>query len=118
MPSLRDDQYMQPGAQPMSQDDLLMRFYIGIAALAGAFSSLGARSWRGMTRTKMLVTVATGTLFAVFVTPYAAHSFIGIQEGDARATVALTYLFAFAAHILLPRFVHWLEKMIGTGDSQ
>jgi uncharacterized membrane protein YozB (DUF420 family) len=118
MPPLRDKHDMQPGAPQMSHDDLLMRFYIGIAALAGAFSSLGARSWRGMTRAKMIVTVATGTLFAVFVTPYAAHSFIGIQEGDARATVALTYLFAFAAHILLPRFVHWLEKVIGTGDSQ
>lgn len=101
----------------MSHDDLLMRFYVGLAALAGAFSSLGARSWRGMTRLRMTITVMTGTLFAVFVTPWAAHAFVGIQEGDARATVALTYLFAFAAHILLPRFVHWLEKIIGTGDQ-
>ena len=109
---------MEPGTRTMTFEELRMQAYLFIAAVAGAFSSLGARSWRGMSRTKMAVAVMTGTLFAVFVTPWAAHAFVGIGEGDARATVALTYLFAFAAHILLPRLVHWLERVIGTGDNQ
>ncbi|KMS58685.1 hypothetical protein [Sphingobium cupriresistens] len=103
----------------MNTDELLVRYlYIPLAALAGAVSSLGARRWRTMTKAKMAMTVLMGATFAIFVTPWAAHEFVGVDEGDARATVALTYLFAIGAHVLLPWLIQKLERLIGAGDTQ
>lgn len=103
----------------MSHEDFMVRYvYIPLAALMGAISSLGARQWRSMTRRKIALAIFMGATFAMFVTPWAAHSFIGVKEGDARATVALTYLFGIAAHIILPWIIQRLEKMIGTGEGQ
>lgn len=103
----------------MDQHDFLVRYlYIPLAALAGAVSSLGARRWQSMTRTKMVLTIFIGATFAIFVTPWAAHEFIGVREDDARGTVALTYLFAIGAHVLLPWLIQKLERLIGSGDTQ
>ncbi|KMS54730.1 hypothetical protein [Sphingobium cupriresistens] len=103
----------------MNHEDLLVRYlYIPLAALAGAVSSLGARRWRTMTKAKMAMTVLMGATFAIFVTPWAAHQFIGVDESDARGTVALTYLFAIGAHVLLPWLIQRLERLIGAGDAQ
>lgn len=103
----------------MAHDDIMVRFvYIPLAALMGAVSSLGARRWRSMTKTKMALAILMGATFAMFVTPWAAREFIGVKEDDARAIVALTYLFAIAAHIILPWIIQKLERLIGTGDMQ
>jgi hypothetical protein len=103
----------------MSQDEILLRYvYVPLAALMGAIPSLGARQWRSMTTRKIVLAIFMGATFAMFVTPWAAHAFMGVKEGDARATVALTYLFGIAAHIILPWIIARLERMIGTGESQ
>lgn len=103
----------------MDQNELLLRYvYIPMAALAGAVSSLGARRWRSMSKGKMLLTILMGASFSIFVTPWAAHEFVNVPEGDARAIVALTYLFAIAAHIILPWLIQRLERIIGSGDAQ
>lgn len=103
----------------MSTDEFLLRYvYIPLAAFTGAISSLGARRWRTMSKSKILLAVFMGATFAMFVTPWAAHAIMGIKEDDARGTVALTYLFGIAAHIILPWLIQRIERMIGTGDVQ
>ena len=108
-----------PGKRTMSEHDWLVRYlYIPLAALMGALSSLGARRWQGMSKGRVTFEVVVHASFAMFVTPWAAQKFVGVSMDDARAIVGLTYLFAFAAPVLLPRFKHWLERLVGTGDTQ
>lgn len=101
----------------MPHEDFLIKYlYIPLAALAGAISSLGARRWRNMSKGKIALAILMGSTFALFVTPWVAHEYIGVKEDDARAIVALTYLFAIAAHLILPWIIHRLERLIGTGE--
>ena len=103
----------------MNHDEWLVRYvYIPLAALMGAVSSLGARKWRTMSRMQILLTVIMGTSSAIFLTPWAAHQFFNVKEDDARAIVALTYLFGFGAFIVLPRLTEWMTKMIGAGETR
>lgn len=103
----------------MSKDELLVRWiYIPLAALMGAVSSLGARKWRHMNRTQVVLTLIMGTTSAIFVTPWAAHQFFGVKEDDARAIVALTYLFGFGAFIFLPKLTEWMIKFFGPGETR
>lgn len=99
----------------MSQDEILLRYvYLPLAAIGGAISSLGARRWRQMGKGQMAFAVFTGVSFALFVTPFVAHSWFGISETDARAIVALTYVFGFGAHLLLPWVIRRVVKLIGS----
>lgn len=103
----------------MSKDELLVRYvYIPLAALMGAVSSLGARKWRQMNRWQVILTVTMGTSSAIFLTPWAAHQFFDVREDDARAIVALTYLFGFGAFIILPRLTEWMTKVLGAGETR
>lgn len=103
----------------MTHDDIMVRYlYVPLAALMGALSSLGAKRWRGMSRGRLTFEVLTHASFAMFVTPWAAHRFIGVSMNDAREIVGLTYLFGFAAPVLLPKLKTWLEGKTGTGDEQ
>lgn len=103
----------------MDHDEWMVRYvYIPLSAFMGAVSSLGARKWRSMSRLQIALTVIMGTSSAIFLTPWAAHRFFGVQEDDARGVVALTYLFGFGAFIILPRLTEWMLKILGTGDTQ
>lgn len=110
---------MEPGTHDMSKDELLVRYvYIPLAALMGAVSSLGARKWRQMNRAQIIMTLIMGTTSAIFLTPWVAHKFFDVREDDARAIVALTYLFGFGAFIFLPKLTEWMGKVFGAGESQ
>lgn len=99
----------------MDHNEILLRFvYLPLAALTGAISSLGARRWRQMHKGQVAFVIFTGVTFALFVTPYVAHEWLGVKENDARAVVALTYLFGFGAHLLLPWVVRRIGKLTGS----
>lgn len=103
----------------MDHNDILLRFvYLPLAALTGAISSLGARRWRSMHRGQVAFVLLTGVSFALFVTPYVAHEWVGIREDDARGVVALTYLFGFGAHLLLPWAVRRVMKLTGSENVE
>lgn len=103
------------GTYRVDHNDFLPRFvYLPLAALTGALSSLGSRHWRHMTKRKAAFVLVTGVSFGLFVTPFVAHSWLGVQEDDARAIVAITYLMAFGADIMLPWVLRQIRKLAGS----
>lgn len=103
----------------MNHDEWMVRYiYIPLAALTGAVSSLGARKWQTMGTAQIALSLVMGTSSAIFLTPWIAHQFLGIDEKDARAAVGLTFLVGFSAFLLLPRLTDWLMKFFGTGDAR
>jgi hypothetical protein len=92
--------------------------YVATAAAAGAVTALGSKRWRTMTAIDIVLTLGIGFTFAIFVTPWIAHQWLGVAEGDNRALLALTYLFGSASNILLPFIIRHLRKMLGEGDTQ
>lgn len=103
----------------MHVDDFLLQWvYLPLAALTGAISSFGQRRMRNMTRGQIVLNILMSTSFSFFVTPWFAHEWLGIAETAARQMVAITFLFGFGAHILLPVFIKMLERIVGKGDVE
>lgn len=96
----------------------LIRFvYLTTAAIAGSVTALGAMRWRDMTRVEVALTLMTGFFFAIFVTPWIAHAWLGVAENDIRAVAGLTYVFGSASNILLPVVIRRLRKALGEGEA-
>lgn len=92
--------------------------YVTTAAMAGAITALAFTRWRTLTRTEIALTLLAGFSFAVFVTPWVAHSIFGIDDGNIRAVAALTYIFGSGSNILLPMVIRWVGRAFGNGDPQ
>lgn len=89
--------------------------YVGMAAMAGAITALAFTRWRELTRGEILLTLAAGFSFAVFVTPWVAEQFLGIDGSNVRAIAALTYIFGSGSNILLPILIKWTGRLFGNG---
>ena len=99
--------------------DVLWRYlYICMAAIAGAVTALGAMRWREMTRLEIFFTLAGGFSFAIFVTPWVAHSIMGVAESNIRAIAALTYVFGSASNILLPVIIRKIRRVVDEGETR
>lgn len=91
--------------------------YVVGAAAAGALTAVGAAKWRDMSRIEVGLTLITGFTFAIFVTPWIAHEWLGIPETNYRAIAGLTYVFGSASNILLPLIIGRLRKLLGVGEN-
>lgn len=102
----------------MDEHGSLVRFgYVVLSAMAGAFTALGFAKWRDMTGPEVALTLIGGFSFAIFVTPWIAHSWLGVAEGDTRALAALTYVFGSGSNILLPTIIRAIKRLLGSGDA-
>ena len=90
--------------------------YIALAAVSGAFTALGFVRWKEMSRPEIFMTLVGGFSFAIFVTPWIAHEWIGVAESNTRAIAALTYVFGSGSNILLPTIIRSVKRLLGTGD--
>lgn len=91
--------------------------YVTVAAAAGAITALAFTKWRDLTRTEILLTLLAGFSFAIFVTPWVAQSFLGIEPSNVRAIAALTYIFGSGSNILLPVLIQWITRVV-RGNSE
>lgn len=96
----------------------ILRFgYVALAALSGAFTALGFVKWQQLSRGELLMTLIGGFSFAIFVTPWVAHEWLGVAETNTRAIAALTYVFGSGSNILLPTIIRSVKRLLGTGDA-
>ncbi len=96
----------------------ILRFgYVALAAISGAFTALGFVKWKEMSRPELAMTLVGGFSFAIFVTPWIAHEWIGVAETNTRAIAALTYVFGSGSNILLPTIIRSVRRLLGTGDG-
>jgi hypothetical protein len=61
--------------------------------LSGASAALGIVKWHHLSRTELLMTLVGGFSFAIAVTPWIAHDWLGIIKISPRAIAAMTYVF-------------------------
>lgn len=91
--------------------------YVALAALSGAFTALGFLKWKELSNTEIALTLVGGFSFAIFVTPWIAHEWLGVAETNTRAIAALTYVFGSGSNILLPSIIRSVKRFLGTGDA-
>ncbi|HEX8554298.1 MAG TPA: hypothetical protein VF695_06290 [Sphingomonas sp.] len=92
--------------------------YIALAAVSGALTALGFVKWRDMSKGELALTFAGGFSFAIFVTPWVAHSMMGIDEGNVRAIAGMTYVFGSGSNILLPAIIRFVRRSLDTGEAK
>lgn len=95
-----------------SNDSLLRGAYLALAALAGSITALSVRNWKEMTRSEILLTLFVGFSFAWFVTPWLAHSVLGVAEDGLRKISALTYIFAAGTNSILPMLIRSIQRAV------
>lgn len=102
----------------MDFHDFLLRYlYIPLAAIAGAITALASSKTSKMTRTDMLLTFTVGFSFAIFVTPWIATSWFGIESTNVRAIAGLTYVFGAGSNILLPVLIDHFKRVVGAAGA-
>jgi hypothetical protein len=99
------------------QHFLLRHFYIPLAAVAGAITSLASAKTQKMSRFDLLMTFVAGFSFAIFVTPWIAISWFGIVDTNVRAIAGLTYIFGAGSNILLPVLIGHFKRVVGNGGK-
>lgn len=103
----------------MDEATALFRYtYVLMAALAGAVTALAFSKWRDLSRGEILLTLVAGFSFAVFVTPWAAEQFLGLEDNNVRGIAALTYIFGSGSNILLPVLIRWTGRLFGNGGPK
>lgn len=103
----------------MDDHESAFRFgYVAMAAMAGAITALAFTRWRELTRAEIAMTLVAGFSFAVFVTPWVAQAFLGIDDSNVRGIAALTYIFGSGSNILLPMLIRWVGRAFGTTEPK
>jgi hypothetical protein len=92
---------------------LIRYFYIPLAAVAGAISALASSNVRKMTNMELFLTFFAGFSFAVFVTPWIAVSWFGIDVNNVRAIAGLTYVLGAGSNVILPVLIEHMKRIIG-----
>ncbi|WP_069338320.1 hypothetical protein [Sphingobium yanoikuyae] len=93
--------------------------YTIMAALAGAVTALAFRPWKKMTGLEIALTLFVGFSFAIFVSPWVAHSIMQVPANEPRAASFITYVMGAGSNILLPRIIQFFERLLGAkGDGQ
>lgn len=103
----------------MDEATALFRYtYVMMAAVAGAVTALAFSKWRDLTRGEIILTLLAGFSFAVFVTPWVAQQFLGLDDDNVRGIAALTYIFGSGSNILLPVVIRWTGRAFGGGMKE
>jgi hypothetical protein len=92
--------------------------YVGMAALAGAITALAFVKWKELSRGEILLTLVAGFSFAVFVTPWVAETFFGVEPTNVRALAAMTYIFGSGSNILLPLLIRSIGRVFTVNGSE
>lgn len=71
--------------------------------------------WRAMAREEIALTVFVGTTFSLFVVPFIASAWMGIEEGNLRGIVACCYIGAAGAYTFIPGLI---RRAASKGDGQ
>lgn len=102
----------------MDEQQVFLRYgYLVLAAMAGAITALSFSRWSELSKAEIGITLFAGFSFAVFVTPWAAESLLGMDDNNVRGVAALTYILGSGSNILLPMFIRWTGKAFGNGVS-
>ncbi|QJR01139.1 hypothetical protein HH800_02345 [Sphingobium yanoikuyae] len=103
----------------MSSEPFSAFAYTIMAALAGAVTALAFRPWKKMTGVEVALTLFVGFSFAIFVSPWVAHSIMHVPADEPRAASFITYVMGAGSNILLPRIIQFFERLLGAkGDGQ
>lgn len=103
----------------MNSDPFSSMAYTIMAALAGAVTALAFRPWKQMTRLEICLTLFVGFSFAIFVSPWVAHSVIHVPADEPRAASFITYVMGAGSNILLPKVIAFFERLLGSkGEGQ
>lgn len=97
-------------------DELKAWFYMAMAAVAGAVTSLSGLSWRTMTWGEIFLTLFVGASFAIYVTPWIAHIALG-PNSDQKTIAGLTYVAASGSNFLLPVMIRYTKRLLGHEDK-
>lgn len=84
-----------------------------LASIAGAITALSFRPFQSMTRGEIVMALAVGTFFAVFLGPWVAAQLFGTGPIDIRILGGVFYLLASGSNILIPLAVKWLGGLLG-----
>ena len=93
--------------------------YTIMAALAGAVTALAFRPWKKMSGMEIGLTLFVGFSFAIFVSPWVAHTIMRVPANEPRAASFITYIMGAGSNILLPYIIKRFERLLGSkGDGQ
>lgn len=87
--------------------------YIVMAAIAGAVTALSFTKWRARGVVENLMTLFVGASFAIFATPWIAHTLFRASAADASTIAFLSYLSASGSNTLLPVLIRWMARIMG-----
>jgi hypothetical protein len=99
----------------MLDDNPLLRWlWPLLASLAGAVTALSFRPYAKMSPIDIIIVLFVGTTFALFVSPWVAHTVFGYSPPGIRVVGGLYYLMASGSNILIPFAIRGLKRFVGS----
>lgn len=83
------------------------------AAFCGSVTSLSMMQWKSMEPREIALTLFVGTTFSIFVAPFVATKFFGIDGEGLRPMCAAMYFGATGANTFLPFLIKRLIRNAG-----
>lgn len=97
----------------MDADHPIMRHvYIGMAALAGAVTSLSTMQWKTMSWPEIVMTIFVGATFSIYAVPVAISSFWKVDPGNLQLVCGITYVGATVSNTCIPLLGKWATSWI------
>lgn len=85
--------------------DLPRMAYIAAAAIAGAVTALSMMRWKSMAWSEIAMTLFVGTTFSIFVVPWIAADWAGIDISNLRVICGATYIGAMGSNVFIPMLI-------------
>ena len=84
-------------------DDTSRHFWLLVAAVAGAITSLYQQAWQRMSPAEIGLSLFAGVSFSLFVIPLVVEHYLKVPvTSDLRLVCGFTYLGALVAHVAIP----------------
>lgn len=100
------------------QEKWLQHVYVIMAALAGSVTALAFMQWKKLTAAEIALTLFVGASFAIFVTPWVAHEFFGLESANVRTIAGLSYVTASGSNTLIPMMIRWFSRASGIEEKK
>ncbi len=100
------------------QERWLQHVYVFMAAVAGAVTALSLMRWKEMSAPEIMLTLFVGASCAIFVTPWAAHALLGLNDTSVRTIAGLTYVTASGSNIIIPKLIKWWTRASGVEEDR
>ncbi len=91
--------------------------WFAMSAIAGSVSALAAMKYKEMSWPDICFTLFVGAAFAVFVMPWVAKDWIGIDEANQRAQNAMVYMGGTGWNVLMPLVLQKVKALAGMGEK-